>query len=40
MHFMDLWLVMGLSQGIDGIKGQTKQPSNPPLHVGHGNAIY
>jgi hypothetical protein len=30
MHFMDLWLVIGLSQGVPGITGQTKHPSYSP----------
>ena len=40
MHFMDLWLVMGLSQGIGGITGQTKHLSYFPDQDAHGDALY
>ena len=36
---MDPWLVMGLSQGIGGITGQTKHPSCSPDQDAQGNAL-
>ena len=39
MHFMDPWLVMGLSQGIVGITGQTTHPSYSPDPDAHGDAL-
>jgi hypothetical protein len=38
--FVHMSINAQLPQQVNGIVGQTNTLCNPPLHVGHGNAIY
>ena len=38
--FRETIIVAPLSRQVYGIGGQTNTPSDPPLHVDHGDAIY